>query len=66
MIRAVVIRGNFDDTDWLALVAAIRAINDRHRSLRTFEIVAVDPDMTALDLSREALAVLSDKPVGRA
>jgi hypothetical protein len=57
MIRAFVIRGDFDDADYVELVALIRAIDDRHPE-RLYEITAVDPERSALDSAKVVMDAL--------
>jgi hypothetical protein len=53
-IKAVVIRGDFTDAEFAALVAAIRRL-DAQRPAANFEIVAVNPDTTGMEHARRLL-----------
>lgn len=61
MIHAIVIRGDFDDDDWKALVAIIRAIDERHQD-RNYEICAVDPAATAIESAGKIMDALPAAP----
>jgi hypothetical protein len=53
-IQAIVIRGPFTEDDFALLAAAIRQIDERHAS-EHFEIVAIDPTSTALEVAEDML-----------
>lgn len=61
MIRAICIRGDFDDSDWQELVATIRRIDERHET-RDYEITAIDPKATALESAEAIMAALPPQP----
>lgn len=61
MIRAICIRGDFDDEDFNALVGLIRAIDERHET-RHFEITAINPEATALESAEAIMNALPREP----
>ena len=50
-IRAIVIRGPLTDSDFAEIVALIRTIDDRHPTDH-FEVAAVDPQATAMEMAQ--------------
>jgi hypothetical protein len=53
--HAIVIRGPLTEDDLRLLAATIREIDDRHDGVDAFEVVAVDPTDTSLEIAEALL-----------